>query len=236
MKFTTKLLSLGVALVWASPAFATSISVTGSGTDGALAATANYTFTGTTLTLTLTNDLLAADVRSAGQSLSDFEFTLSNGSTITALTNISGTAVDLMGSPQNGATVAPGTAVTLDEYSLTSSSGVFTLTALNGGQPDYMIIGGTVGTTLYPNANNGIGNFNSYLQSSGTFTISGTFLPGATLSNVVFSFGTGPETFLGPGVPGVPDGGSTLMLLGAALGVAEVVRRLLAKRSSAVVS
>jgi VPDSG-CTERM motif len=213
---TKKLLltAVSVAFLTSSAAFATTISVTGSGTDGALAATADYTFTGTTLTIKLTNDLSAADVRSAGQSLSDFEFTLSNGSTITALTNIAGTAVDLMGSPQNGATVAPGTPVTLDEWSLMPASGTgsFNLTALNGGQPDYMIIGGDVGTTSYPNANNGIGNFNSYLQSFGTFTISGSFADGATLSNISFSFGTGPETIIG-----VPDSGSTVALLGLAM-------------------
>ena len=209
-------LAVSVAFLTSSAAFATTISVTGSGTDGALAATADYTFTGTTLTIKLTNDLSAADVRSAGQSLSDFEFTLSNGSTITALTNIAGTAVDLMGSPQNGATVAPGTPVTLDEWSLMPASGMgaFNLTALNGGQPDYMIIGGTVGTTSYPNANNGIDNFNSYLQSFGTFTISGVFADGATLSNISFSFGTGPETII---PAGVPDSGSTVALLGLAM-------------------
>jgi hypothetical protein len=204
-----------VAFLASSAAFATIISVTGSGTDGALAATANYTFTGTTLTVTLTNDLSAANVRSAGQSLSDFEFTLSNGSTITGLTNITGTAVDLTGTPSSGATAAPGTAVTLDEWSLVppSGTGAFTLTALNGGQPDYMIIGGAVGTTVYPNANNGIGNFNSYLQSTATFTISGNFAGGATLSNIAFSFGTGPDTV----IPAVPDGGTTVALLGLAM-------------------
>ena len=123
--------------------------------------------------------------------------------------------MDLTGTPSSGATAAPGTPVTIDEWSLIppSGTGAFTLTALNGGQPDYMIIGGTVGTTLYPNANNGIGNFNSYLQSTATFTISGNFANGATLSNIVFSFGTGPETF----IPGVPDGGTTVALLGLAM-------------------
>ena len=218
-----------MALLCSSSAFATTISVTGTGTDGALAATADYSFTATTLTITLTNDLTADQVVSAGQSLSDFSFTLSNGSTITALTNISGQAVDLTGSPQSGATVAPGTPVMQDELSLTGS-GNFLLTALNGGKPDYMIIGGTTSTTLYPNANNGIDQFNSYLQQSGTFTISGNFLEGATLSNIAFSFGTGPETIIG-----APDNGSTAMLLGAALGSMEVLRRLLLKKRSAAV-
>src|SRR5438270_8342257 len=210
-----KLLFVAVcAVLLAGSAFATTISVTGSGTDGALAATADYSFTATTLLITLTNDLTAAQVRSAGQSLSDFEFTLSGGSSITALTNISGTAVDLHGTPSSGATVTPGTPVTLDEWSLIPASGTgsFNLTALNGGMPDYMIVGGALGTTFYPNGNNGIGVFNSYLQHSGTFTISGTFAPGATLSNISFSFGTGPETIIG-----APDSGTTAALLGLAM-------------------
>src|SRR5437667_7069444 len=205
--------AVSLAFLATSAAFATTISVSGSGTDGALAATADYTFSDTTLTITLTNDLTAAQVRSAGQSLSDFEFTLSNGSTITALTNITGTAVDLTGSPSSGATVAPGTPVTVDEWSVLSTGGAsFNLTSLNGGKPDYMIVGGTVGTTFYPNGNNGIGQFNSYLQEFGTFTISGTFAPGATLSNISFSFGTGPETIIG-----APDSGTTAALLGLAM-------------------
>ena len=209
-----KLLFVAVcAVLLAGSAFSTTISVTGSCTDGALAATADYSFTATTLTITLTNDLTAAQVRSAGQSLSDFEFTLSNGSTITALTNITGTAVDLTGSPSSGATVAPGTPVTVDEWSVLSTGGAsFNLTSLNGGKPDYMIVGGTVGTTFYPNGNNGIGEFNSYLQEFGTFTISGNFAAGATLSNISFSFGTGPETIIG-----APDSGTTAALLGLAM-------------------
>ena len=34
-------------------------------------------------------------------------------------------------------------------------------------------------------------------------------------------------TLFGPGVPGVPDGGTTVMLLGTALGALGVVRRFL---------
>jgi len=216
---TKKLLvtAMFIALLAAPAVFGTSVSVIGSGGDGALAATADYSFTATTLTITLTNDLSAAVVRSAGQSLSDFEFTLSNGSTITALTNITGTAVDLTGSPSSGATVAPGTPVTVDEWSVLPTGGAsFNLTSLNGGMPDYMIVGGTVGTTFYPIGNNGIGNFNSYLQQFGTFTISGIFAEGATLSNITFSFGTGPDTILPPGVH-TPDSGATVALLGLAM-------------------
>ena len=132
-----------------------------------------------------------------------------------ALTNITGTAVDLTGSPSSGATVAAGTPVTVDEWSVLSTGGAsFNLTSLNGGKPDYMIVGGTVGTTFYPNGNNGIGEFNSYLQEFGTFTISGNFAAGATLSNISFSFGTGPETIIGAGAP---DSGTTAALLGLAM-------------------
>jgi VPDSG-CTERM motif len=49
------------------------------------------------------------------------------------------------------------------------------------------------------------------------------------LSGVITIPGNGLSewTLFGPGVPGVPDGGTTAMLLGAALGALSVVRRLL---------
>jgi hypothetical protein len=40
-------------------------------------------------------------------------------------------------------------------------------------------------------------------------------------------YGLSGWTLFGPGVPGVPDGGTTAMLLGAALGVLGMARRVL---------
>jgi hypothetical protein len=58
---------------------------------------------------------------------------------------------------------------------------------------------------------------------SGTITIPafGFGPPGTT------KYGLSGWTLFGPGVPGVPDGGTTVMLLGAALGALGMVRRFL---------
>jgi hypothetical protein len=55
---------------------------------------------------------------------------------------------------------------------------------------------------------------------SGTITIPGFGLAGQ-------NYGLSGWTLFGPGVPGVPDGGTTVMLLGAALGALGMARRFL---------
>lgn len=210
---TKKLLLAAVCVVFlaTSAAFAlpSPISVTGTNSDGEpLSATADFAFTDTSLTLTLTNNVSAADFRSAGQLLSDFSFTLSGG-TLTSLTSISGNAIDIA----LDGTTSPGTPVSSTDWQLSSNNGTFLLTALFHAQPDYMIIGGVSGDT-YSLANASIthGMFDPFLQTSATFTLSGAGLTGATITGATFSFGTGPETFIS-----TPDSGSTLMLLGLAM-------------------
>jgi hypothetical protein len=62
----------------AQPEAALLITATGSGSDGPLAASADFTFGNGSLTVTLSNLLSAATIRSAGQTVSDLSFTLSN--------------------------------------------------------------------------------------------------------------------------------------------------------------
>ena len=195
------------------------ISVTGTNSSNEpLAATANFTFGLNTLSLTLSNDILNTDWISAGQALSDFTFTLSDGSTSGgSLNNISGNTinVDLQGNVTSGAPVSA------TDWQLQVVSGdTFHLTSLIMGQPDFMI---APAGTSFPNVNHSVQNFNPYLLTGPVvFSITGDFPAGTTVSSASFSFGTGPETI----IPGhVPDSGATAMLLGIALTAAGVVRR-----------
>lgn len=195
-------------------AFGGMISVTGSGNDGPVAATANYTFSQGTLTLILSNDISATIFKSPGQALSDFQFTLSNGTTSGgSLTNLTGTAIDIN---SDGSFTVSQTGVTASDWGLSAqNSSTFLLTALIGQQPDFMIApapAGT-GTNAYPDVNNGVDNFNPYLLTGPvTFTIMGDFTADTTISSAVFSFGTAPETFVS-----TPDSGTTAALLGLAM-------------------
>jgi VPDSG-CTERM exosortase interaction domain len=204
--------SVIATLFAASAAFAGSFTVTGTNSDmEPVAATANFTFGAGTLTLTLSNDISATDLRSAGQALSDFSFTLANGTTTGGtLTDLTGTTINIAA----GGSVTPGTPVTSADWQLTASNtSTFLLTALFHAQPNFMI---APDGTSYPNVNASIPNFNPYIQGSGTFTITGDFTASTTISAAAFSFGTGPETII-PGVPGVPDSGATVALLGLAM-------------------
>lgn len=195
--------------------------ISGSGTDSSghqIAATANFTFGAGTLSLILSNDISSTAWISAGQALSDFQFTLSNGTTTGgSLTNITGTTVNIA---SNGSTT-PGTPVSPTDWELSANnSSTFLLNSLIGGQPDFMI---APAGTSFPNVNSSVDNFNPYLLTGPvTFTIAGDFTAATTISSASFSFGTGPETII-PG--GVPDSGSTAMFMGLGLTALGVVRR-----------
>jgi hypothetical protein len=196
--------------------------ITGSAGSGftAVAATANFTFGDGTLSLILSNDIAANDFRSAGQALSDFSFTLSNGTTLGgSLDNITGQTVNI--AFPGGAVTDSGIPVTSTDWELSATNGsTFLLTALIMSQPDFMI---APAGTVFPNVNSSVDNFNPYLLTGPvTFSISGDFTADTTISSATFSFGTAPETF----VPGtVPDSGTTALLLGAGLSGLGFVRR-----------
>jgi hypothetical protein len=52
-----------------------------------------------------------------------------------------------------------------------------------------------------------------------------------SIPQIGFGHGLSGWALFGPGVVGVPDGGATVMLLGAALGMLGVARRFLARRT-----
>jgi hypothetical protein len=205
-----------------------------------VSASATFTTGANSLTITLSN--LLANQKDAGQLVSDLFFTLdAANASITAGQHV-GTANEIFVGANGTTTAGDSNASIAWLFSLTA--GTFHLDGLSGGgmsggnTPADLIIGPPGPGGVYTNANGSIsGNkpHNPFADQTATFnlTINGisadTVVTGAT-----FSFGTTP----GDNVPGggsMPDSGSTLMLLGAALGSVEVLRRLLLKKRSATV-
>jgi hypothetical protein len=97
-----------------------------------------------------------------------------------------------------------------------------------------LIIGPPDGSGNYSNANASIagnGPHNPFVDQTAAFVLSISGINSDTIvTGATFSFGTTP----GDNVPGggVPDSGSTVMLLGTALGSVEILRRLALKKHS----
>lgn len=100
-------------------------------------------------------------------------------------------------------------------------------TALNGGQPDYMIWGQLSGSQYAANVGGGgRTNFNPYIAGTATFDLTALGLTSTTsVTGITFFFGTGPEASLAatisvidPGVaPAVPEPATwAMMILGFA--------------------
>jgi hypothetical protein len=199
--------AIGICALVAQPAAAATIGFTASGTgsDGALAASANFTTSAGQVSVTLSNDLLASVIRSAGQTVSDLSFTLSNApgtlgsmSASGQLANIGadGSVTLVGGSPTRWQGTNPG--------GFSISGNTITLEAIGGGQPDQLLL---PSGTSFPNANGGSlggGQFDPFIIGPATFTLSLSGVTAATtITSATFSFGTGPDTFL-PGTHAVP--------------------------------
>ena len=176
--------------------------------------------------LTLTNN--QANPTSVVQNISDIFFSLS-GVTTGNLDSSSGTERNVAsnGTFTDGSTVATG-------WSLTTGT-TFHLNVLGTPTgPSHLIIGPPDGSNVYSNANGSIagnGPHNPFLALNATFLITDAAITANTVvSNVVFSFGTTAGENNVPGIPGTPDNGSTLTLLGLGLGVCELLRRTLRNR------
>lgn len=200
-------------------------------TGGAVSATANFTFGAGFVDLTLTN--LTNNPVSPAQLLSGLYFDVVGAS-------LSGDLSRTISAPSGKVVIADDRTYTisaaassstfvsqansLDRWQASGSGSTVSLTALSGGNPNYLIIGSDNGSGLYSAANNGvIGDNPSILGSIVTrITIAGV-TSGSTLGNVTFQFGTsssGNQTTTPPDgnePPAVPDSGTTLLLLGGAL-------------------
>ena len=188
-----------------------------SGTDGPLSAEAIVTVTASGQVTVTLKDLLE-NPKSAGQLVSGVLFDITGA---TGAGTVAGTG-KLITLGSGGSYTVPGSASSLTHWASSLSGSTIDLTALGGSQPQQMIIGpddadSLTGVGKYSAANSSIDNFNPSVLGSASFTLT---IPGVTsgsmISNVRIQFGTGPETTLGAPTP-VPDGGSTVALLGFSL-------------------
>lgn len=225
--FALTVASFALALL-PSAAQASTITYTanGSGTDGPLSASASFTTSAGQVAITLTNTLALSSFISVGQTISDLSFTLSNAAgTVCCSTasgqegtiSSSGVVTYVAGSP--GLFVGTGGG----NYMVNGSNVL--LEAIGGGQPTELIAPFEPNGGTYPSTNPGIVAHNPYTIGTATFTLGlAGVTSGTTISNVQFSFGTGPDTTL-PGTPSTavtPEPESLWLALSGAISVGAV--------------
>ena len=204
---------MSICALGLQPAAAATITFfgTGTGSDGALAASADFTTSSGFLSVTITNTLAASQITSAGQTVSDLVFTLSNApgdlvdtSASGQLANISGTGsvTNVSGAPVRWLGQGPPPPNGTGFFSIAGNT--ITLEAIGGGQPSQLLL---PSGTSFTNANSSItgGQFNPFIVGPATFTLDLSGVSAnTTITSATFSFGTGPDTFVTGVPPGVP--------------------------------
>ncbi len=185
-------------------------------------------FTTSTGQLSITLRNLQSNPTDVSQCLSALGFSITTGQTAGTLGSGSGLArtVNSDHTYTDGSTVAAGWVL-----SAGSSWSLDVLTGTGHAGPTHTIIGGPNGSNLYANANDSIdhtgGPHNPFLAGDVTFTLNISGLTAASsINNVVFQFATTDGSDTVNGSP-VPDGGTTVLLLGAALSGLGLIRRKL---------
>jgi hypothetical protein len=232
-------LAIVPAISWAGPipppnpiTFVTLAGATSGGQP--ISASATFTFQAGDLILTLTNTETPGAIRSASQEISDITFTLGNApGTQGALVatgqqgNIAadGTVTYVAGTPGRFIGMPPG------QGAFTVSGNTITMEALGGGMPSELILPFVANGGQYPNLNSSVLNFQPATIGPATFVLDFTGITAqTTVSNVIFSFGTGSSGDNGsvPTIPlpapGAPEP-ATLALLGIGALAAAAVRR-----------
>lgn len=201
---------------------ATPISAVGTFSGQSVDATGTLTAGNGSVTVVLNN--LEADPTSAAQLISGVSFDVfgATGSGSLTTVNHANTMIDISNNG-TGSYTSLGSG-SLSRWKATEAGTSIDLTTLSGGNPDSLIIGPPDGLGSYDSANDSIrGNThnsgdNPDALETATFTIT---IPGvtsgSTISDVVIYFGTDGSTLDATNTPSVPDGGSTIGLLGFAV-------------------
>jgi hypothetical protein len=222
------------ALMALTAANVNAVQFTGTGTG--LDAQANFTISAGSITITLIN--LEPDLQNVGQCISGLNFDVSGFSGSAAIGSAKGFTSDI-----SAGTYTPSlTQTTLSHWGISAPGGTeIDLTTLTSMQPNQLIAGpdnkGKLdGSGTYDNLNGSLQNSHEpVVLGSATFTItSSTITANSTISDVIFNFGTSPGEYTATGVPntphgGVPDGASTVTLLGAVLTGIGLFHKKLAK-------
>jgi hypothetical protein len=189
--------ALGSLLIGATAqATVMTFAASGVGGDGPESASATITTGSNSLIVSLSS--LQANPTAAGQEVSDIELKLSNTPTSASLpTGGTGTFIDIA----PGGSVTPTSQTNTTHWGVDLTSGTITLATAGsgsvGGKPIELIIG----PGPYTNANPSITGRNPQIEDTGVFDLTvGGITSSTTVTSVVFSFGTGPDSFL-PGVP-----------------------------------
>ena len=205
----TKLLGLlaGVSIYAFAAQAAAAVSITfnasGSGNDGPLAASAAFTTSAGLLSVTITNGLSPIQIRDAGQTVSGLSFILSDAPGTLGTTSASGQLANIGDPGQAFIHNVPGDPVRWlgqgppppgGTGSFSIEGNTITMEAIGGGQPSQLILSGV---TTSSNASIQGGQFNPFVIGPATFTLALSGVTAATtITQVTFSFGTGPDTFI----------------------------------------